>query len=190
MPNWASVSYRIVGPKEILQKVYDAVQYPMIEEGSSEDWEGNVLKTLKPDWKCPEGESIRGFIQYFDLQKSDECEYIILDADEAWGLTCFHEELSKIFPDLNIFYIVEEPGLEVYHTNDVEGVFFPERLYVDACIDNDYYSEYFQTEKDAYHYIAKITKGAIKSKDDLERFNKDNTNENDFISVHEFEIDE
>lgn len=190
MPNWASVSYRIVGPKETLQKVYDAVQHPVIEEGASEDWEGNVLKTLKPDWKQEIDIRMRGFIQDYDFTDSDECPYISINAEEAWDKTDFSQELLKILSDINIFYIVEEPGLEVYYTNDAEGVFFPERFYVDTHFNGNDDSECFQTEKDAYHFIAKITKGAIKSKDDLERFNKDNTNEDDFIFMHEYEIEE
>ena len=51
MANWASSSYVIEGPAKTLKKIYKAIKHPVVQEKSSEDWEGNVLLTLGINWE-------------------------------------------------------------------------------------------------------------------------------------------
>lgn len=46
MANWADTNYVIEGPEEVLKKLYKALEHHETAEGSSSDWEGNVLKAL------------------------------------------------------------------------------------------------------------------------------------------------
>ena len=39
--------------------------------------------------------------------------------------------LQQTYPSLEIFYYEEEPGMEIYQTNDKHGHFFPERFILD-----------------------------------------------------------
>ena len=71
MPNWASTSYAIEGPEEVLQKIKQAVLHPVVTEGSDETWEGNVLKTLGIEWvgrnqDREHGKYMRGFFNTGD----------------------------------------------------------------------------------------------------------------------------
>ena len=55
MANWAQTSYRIEGNSEDLQKLNDlckaflSKERPVMEEGASEEWEGNIILALGID---------------------------------------------------------------------------------------------------------------------------------------------
>lgn len=190
MANWAYTDYAIEGSNEVLKKIHEAIQHPVIEKGASNDWEGGVLKALNPKWE-EKDHYMRGFIQKDTVELGNEV--LSFGAEEAWGATDFHEALEQIFPDdIKVFYCVEEQGCEVYATNDAEGRHFPQRYWVDTCIDGNYQSEYFIAKESAYEWLSEITEGRVKNEEDVESFNSDYEDsealDENFIYVHEFEI--
>lgn len=199
MANWAFTDYVIEGPKETLDKIFDALEHHPIAKDSSDNWEGNVLLALGISWEDysfnkegnvlkPSGYYLRGFIQHFEREK----DTIVISAEEAWGLTDFYKLLMDNFPDVKVFYRVEEDGESIYDTNDVEGKYFPDRYYVDLCIDDAYESEYFIKEKEVYEWLSKLTKGKITDKDSVEAFNDEHEDAGDdyknYINIYEFSV--
>lgn len=193
MANWAFTSYAIEGPNETLQKIEQAMLHP-VEEGD-DGWEGAILKALGITWEERKpggtGKYMRGFID--DKPWWDGEDILRFDAQEAWGATDFNEVLEENFPDIKVYYSVEEEGGEVYATNDAEGKYFPERYWIDACINNCYQSEYFASKEHALDYISRISSGEVTTFDEAEAFsNKEGkyikSNQEDYISVHEFTI--
>lgn len=194
MANWAYTNYVIEGPKEILKKIHEAILHHDIEEGSSDDWEGNVLDTLGIQWerRQPDGSGyyMRGFIQE-DTIDFDETENLLsFDAEEAWGATDFNEVLEKGIPEIKVYYYVEEPDDEVFATNDREGKYFPDRYYVDTCVGGEYASEYFETEDEMYEWLSNSTDGKVDSPEKIEEFNDkaDEEHSEDFIHIFEVSI--
>ena len=194
MANWAYTNYVIEGPHETLEKIEKAIVHHPVEEGSSDDWEGNVLRALDIDWEpnTPDGKGyyMRGFIQEEPWWDGDTLRFY---AQEAWGATDFHKVLEKNLPDIKVFYSVEEEeGGDVYATNDKEGKYFPERYYVDTCIDGNYQSEYFTTEEDIYKWLKEITKGRVTDKKSVDDFDSDYEDseayDENYINIHEFAI--
>ena len=188
MANWASVSYAIEGPKEILQKINEAIitavnsdsnKYELYQvaeylnlpiEERNTSLAGSVSE--KPTW-----DKNTGALRFW--------------SEERWGLQDFAELLEKQFPDIKAYWTVEEPGFELYYTNDGEGKYFPERYWVDTCINGNYNSEYFENEEQVYKWLDKLTFGAVKSEKDVEKFNTDYEDSacDNFIYVHEFEVE-
>ena len=183
MPNWAITDYVIEGPNETLLKIQKAIEEHEVEEGSSENWEGNVLKALGIEWDRKKYYT-RGFIQ----EASREEDVIIFYAEEAWGTTDFGLLLESKFPDIKVYYQTEEEGLEVYVTNDVEGKHFKDRWYVDTCVNGNYEYDYFIEEEDMWDWLCNITNGKVKSMEDAEAFNEEKKNTDDYIGIHEFKI--
>lgn len=105
---------------------------------------------------------------------------------KALGATDFRHVLTQLMPELTVYYIVEEPGCEVYATNDEEGKYFTDRYYVDTCINGNYYSDYFKTEKGAMKFAALMLGMETVSKAKIESWNEDHEAEGDFIYIHEF----
>ena len=119
MANWASVAYAIEGPEKTLEKIEQAILQHEVKENSSDTWEGNVLYALGAKWTEREhgvGDYMRGFINDEPWWFNDTT--LRFSAEEAWGLTDFAEVLMRNFDDINVFWIVEEPGMVIYETND------------------------------------------------------------------------
>ena len=190
MANWASTSYRIEGSKGDLEKVYNVIDEFMserrkpIEVNASSEWEGNIIKALGATDEQMKNNYLRGFIEEYEM----DGDIIRIEAEEAWGTTDFRQVLAQLMPELTIYYIVEEPGCEVYATNDADGKYFPERFYVDAYVNGDYQSEYFETEEQAMTYVANLLGKKEVSKNELENWNECHEEDNNFIYIHEFEI--
>lgn len=190
MANWASTSYRIEGSKENLEKVYNVIDEFMserrkpIEVNASSEWEGNIIRALGATDEQMKNNYLRGFIEEYEM----DGDIIRIEAEEAWGTTDFRQVLAQLMPELTIYYIVEEPGCEVYATNDADGKYFPERFYVDAYVNGDYQSEYFETEEQAMTYVANLLGKKEVSKNELENWNECHEEDNNFIYIHEFEI--
>ena len=190
MANWASTSYRIEGSKEDLEKVYNVIDEFMserrkpVEVDASNEWEGNIVRALGATDEQMKNNYLRGFIEEYEM----DGDIIRIEAEEAWGTTDFRQVLAQLMPELTIYYIVEEPGCEVYATNDADGKYFPERFYVDAYVNGDYQSEYFDTEEQAMTYVANLLGKEEVCKNELENWNECHEEDNNFIYIHEFEI--
>jgi hypothetical protein len=192
MANWAITDYVIEGSKESLKRIYDAIKNHEVEEESDNNWEGNILNALGIDWDREL--YMRGFIRDIESINFNPDTDAVLPfyAEEAWGATDFNIALEEGIPDIKVYFSVIEEGGEVYATNDAEGKYFTDRYYVDTCIDGDYNSEFFSSEKSIYQWLSNITNGKIKSKEDVAKFNSesedsDNYDEN-YIYIHEFKI--
>lgn len=188
MANMASVAYAIEGPKETLQKINGA----LITAVHSEDKRYEMYQAAEY-LKLPITDETRLGGEISEEPTWDENTGALrFFSEERWGLQDFAELLEKHFPDIKVYWIVEEPGMEIYCTNDKDGKYFPERYWVDICIDGIYDSDYFKTEKQIYKWLDKLTYGRVKSKEDVEEFNADyedsGTEDENFIYVHEFEI--
>ena len=192
MANWASTSYRIEGSKNELKRVFNVIDDFMtdkrkpVRENASKEWEGNIVRVLGATDEQMENNYLRGFIQEYEMDGA----IISIEADEAWGATDFRHVLTKLMPDLTVYYIVEEPGCEVYATNDAESKYFTDKFYVDACVNGNYESGYFETEKQAMAYAAELLGKEEVSKGELKNWNKEHKGDNDFLYVHEFEIED
>ena len=198
MANWASTSYAVEGPKEVLQKIEYALNNPILheKEGDSEGWEGGVLRTLGITWedRKPDGSGdyLRGFIRpdvepWYDTTTGA----LRFEAEEAWGITDFKEVLERNFPDIKVYYSVEECGEEIYATNDKEGKYFKDRYFVDTCIDSNYDSDYFMFESSVYKYLHNLTDGRVSSEKDVEEFNskyEDLCDSENWIHIHKFNV--
>ena len=89
MANWASTSY-------VIDDFMSGRKQP-VEETASDDWEGNIVKTLGATDEQMK-KYLRGFIQWYDF---DGC-VLRIDAEEAWGATDFHEVLAELMGRENV----------------------------------------------------------------------------------------
>lgn len=188
MANWASTCYYIEGQQCDLREIFnlckdfmDCKRQPMKETAYNE-WEGNVIMALGMD---VEKYYLRGFIQACEL----DGDVLRIDAEEAWSLTDFKNALESHYDGLKVYFFVEEPGMEVFATNDAEGCYFTERYWVDCCVGGEFYSEYFTTKKQAMAYVAKVLGKETVTEKEIEQWNDEHEiYADDYIYVHEFDI--
>lgn len=188
MTNWASTSYAIEGNKSDLESVFNVINdfvksnVKPVEANASKKWEGNIVKALGATDEQMKNNYLRGFIQTYEIIDG----VLHLEAEEAWGATDFRLLLVKLMPELTIYYIVEECGCEVYATNDCDGKYFTDTYYVDACIDGDYFSDYFNTEEQVLSYVAQLLKREAITMEEIDEWNEVQDDSENYIDVHEF----
>ena len=189
MANWASTSYVIEGSKEDVSKVYQIIddfingRKKPVAETASDGWEGNIVKTLGATDEQMK-QYLRGFIEYYDF----DGQVLRIDTEEAWGATDFYEVLSELMPNLTIYFCVEEPGCEIYATNDAKGKYFADRFYVDSYVNDIFSHEYFTNEEDTMNYVAELTGREKMTKEELAKWNMEQEDDDVYIYVHEYKI--
>ncbi|MGI6545475.1 MAG: hypothetical protein ACOX2M_03420 [Fastidiosipilaceae bacterium] len=149
MANWCSTHYVITGDKNELEDFHRVLTElednpSRVDNAFGSLWLGNLLDYYGFDWnEIP----CRGSIRYFSDEIQDD--HIELFAETAWNP--MHEVFTSIFivhyESLFFYYYAEEPGLEIYDTNDTEGIYFSDRyvvsLYVEDENGNEYFTDYY-----------------------------------------------
>ena len=111
-------------------------------------------------------------------------------AEELCRATDFRHCLKKIFPELTIYYKMEDSQGKVFATNDTTWKYFRERYILDYCINgmNDFI--YFHKKEKVLQYAAEIMNVASATLEDVEEWNdKNEENDNeDYIYIHSFVV--
>ena len=195
MANMASVAYAIEGSDESLNKIYEAILKAMSYKNCWTEYKACELLGYTEEElnDLTSGYSLGGAVEEKPTfnKKTGVLKFF---AEERWGLQNFHELLKKKFPDIKVYWVVEEVGFDVFCTNDKEGKYFPARYWVDMAQDDVFQSDYFKTEKAMYKWLDKVTYGRVKSEEDVEEFNADYEDsgacDENFIYIHKFEVEE
>lgn len=182
MPNWCYTSYRIVGKAEEVNELYAKIQQlqnmekPLLENGFGNLWLGCLVTILGGDW---EKVYCRGSIADFSLDDG----ILSIETETAWGeMDEVRYFIEKVYPSLKIYYYEEEPGCEIYQTNDKHGHFFSERYIFD---DQDGEGmEYFDKPETLLAFASRAMGMKLETIDELTKA----VDENDGFSFHEIKV--
>lgn len=164
MPNWCDTTYKCVGEKEDIQSLHktleqlQAMKKPFIKNGFGNMWLGCVVNILGGKW---EDVRCRGEIIDFSM----DGDILVISQSTAW---CEQEEfryfLERHYSGMKIYYQEEEPGCEVYYTNDETGEYFPDRYVLDSSEG----CEYFSSLKNVAAKVKSLTGVDAKTEEDIE----------------------
>ena len=191
MPNWCDTTYKCVGdPKEVralhkVLKYIDGRKTTIVRNGFGKWWLGNLVTKLGGKW---EDYRCRGEIIDYSL----DGDILIISQSTAW---CEQEGVRRIiqekFPSIKVYYREEEPGCEVYYTNDTTGDYFPEPYFLDSYDEQ----QYFETIEEAAECVSEIVGHTVKTtinaiQEALEKYAelKESSGEEVFYSFHEFKV--
>lgn len=191
MPNWCSTTYKCVGDTKDIDHLYRSLQKlqsmpkPYLENGFGNLWLGCIIQYLGGSW---EGCRCRGEILDFQLLE----DFLVINQETAWcEQEGFREFIEQKYPSVKVYYCEEEPGCEVYYTNDTSGLYFPERYVLDGAEGMDY----FKTLDEVIVRVKEITGNTkIKMEDDvllaLDLFNEQHEDDEEdcFYYLHKFEV--
>lgn len=183
MANWASTVYRIEGNQKDLQELTDLCnafmnkERPVMEEGASENWEGNIILALGEEIG---DKYIRGFIQTCELSDG----LLRISAEEAWGVTDFNLLLEKNYDNMKVYFIVEEEMCEIFATNDAEGKYFNSRSILTSYVGGKYHREKFKNKNEALKYAAKLIGRDSVTKLEVAKWNEERKNKGVFEYIN------
>ena len=171
MPNWCSTAYVVEGDAQEIKSLYELMknledmEKPSVPNGFGTSWLGCLVDALGADWKnvCCRGEWGRLELEVDVLKFSTETAWA--SCNEVLDLVC------EKFPSLHYYFMAEEPDLEVYETNDSEGVYFPDRYCLKICtLEGEYCSEYFEKLQEVFEWFGDGFERPVKLVHDIEVF--------------------
>lgn len=189
MPNWCDTTYKCVGSaKEVaeLNTILERMnkrKEPNHPNGFGPLWLGELVIELGFDWeifRC------RGEITdfYYD---GEGC--LTINQCTAW---CEQEGVRQAieakFPSIKVYFKDEEPGCEVYFTNDMTGEWFPERY----LLDGEGVYEYFETLEELSKFLndrygLTTTVDIEDVQRQLEEYVEGYEDDNFWLNLHEFQ---
>jgi len=196
MPNWNTTDYTLYGNKDNIKRLYTDLKNTVDIDRTKESkpftflgnsyWLGYIKKSLLPE--VEEELPARGEISYIEEEienHDNDMASLKLTTETAW-VAC-SELMDKIAEkyDLQLFYYSEEPGCEIFETNDLEGQFYSFRYMVDSEKEG---IEYYDTFEQVAEAIAKMTgirlNNISEADDKLSAFNNDDT----FLIINEISV--
>ena len=191
MSNTCFTTYKVVSEnKKDVTKLFktikrlDGRKTPLVKNGWYDPklWLGCLVKALGGD---PNKVYCRGTITFYEM----EDDVLTLNTETAWAeMAETRHFIESCFPGMKIYYIEEESGCEIFNTNDLEGLFFKDRYYLDGFDD----SEYFETLEEAAKYVKEIVGHEIEAtfkaiEDALNAYMEEHEDDDDcYYYFHEF----
>ena len=183
MPNWAYSTYVCEGDQRELNKLYSLLVtvYDNGREdnnGFGKNWLGNLVEALGEDSNRV---SCRG--SFYAIELDDHLSFM---TETAWD-RCeeVDEVLKKNYPSLEIFYIVDEEGMGIHYTNDIDGYHFKAVHVVETEEEG---MEEFDTYEEAKEYVEEIIGKKLSDSDDLHTALVNWAPENYFVNYYKYEI--
>ena len=184
MANYMLSNYVIEGKKaeldgfEAMLRRLEAMKeegFPIKDVSWGSTWLGFIINELGQDWT---GYNCKG--TWYDLERRGD-DALAITFESAWeapeGMLAL---IAERWHSFKYYFYREEPGSEVFETNDVEGKYFPRRYYLRGLVPNDgeeamdgflQFDEYLNTEEDALAYMCNKLNHPIKSLADIETWN-------------------
>ena len=140
MPNWCFSNVEIIGTEDDIDRLEkefgEALSRDRIKTDFGPSWMGNLLlhigmskdEVISGDTRC------RGTVTAFE---GDMKHRIVLDTETAWVpmMQCIDKFVRHYTDDAAIFYCAEEPGCDVFWSNDEEYI---GHVYIDYYPDTDF----------------------------------------------------
>ena len=177
--------------KEKLERIHDAItkcnkpEYKP-SDGSCRNWTGNIFKELGLKY-----ESDRSF--WVDSEFDDGALHIFEDA--AWtrgsAMRQLVEQMDGSDDDdgLSVYFYSEEPGCEIYESNDDCRMHFFDEYILDTNDGNEYYEDFSALLEDVAEHVGQPIEA--KTFEDLEKFlekyNKEHIDDDAWAYVHEID---
>lgn len=204
MPNWCTNHLVLVGDNKEINQLNDLLtelenkKESFIPNGFGVNWLGCLVNALGGNW-----EKIRCRGEWYGHHIEDPSESLTNDPNKgelhiwiqyAW---CACEEVIKFleqcYPNMQIYYYAEETGCEVYETNDIEGIYFPERYAMTYYIEGDeleYDTQLFDTLEEALNWVSGIAGVKVEKLEDLETLNAklEEIDEFNYCNLHEINL--
>jgi hypothetical protein len=192
MPNWCETTYKCVGDPKEVRTLYKAIKAnnkrktPLVKNGFGTLWLGCIINYLGGNW---ENYRCRGHI--LDYQIESDGSMVTIYQETAWcEQEGFREFIEEKFPSINVYYLEEEPGCDVYYTSDASSEYFPERYFLDN------YEEplYFETIEEAAECVSSIVGHKVEATVEavntaIDDYIEGHEDEDEyFYSFHEFKI--
>ena len=155
----------------------------LVENGFGKSWLGNLVTLLGGDWNTI---YCRG--AWLELEKDDDNGALRFDTETAWNdpdeVISF---LQEKYPNLEFYFITEEPGMGYYATNDTAGEYFPQRYTITPYDCGEEYQYEEGEEQEFFKEIENITGYKVTNFEEVEKavcdYNEKHEDEEIYVKI-------
>ncbi len=147
MPNWCVTDLIIAGDKSELEKLEKLIGKWTSKEYSKSKvdkmWLGNIVlgAGFKTFDEARDGFRCRGSIVYIgEVERAEEKLYSLeIEYESAWEpmIEMWYAVIKKYTPHCRLYWYAEEPGFELYQSNDENHIFFDVEYAVTCWVKDD-----------------------------------------------------
>lgn len=163
MANICCNDLHFVGDKEDIEKLHN--EFMKLNSSNNSTWVGNMIEAAGKN--LDDYEDIRAFVAYVSDIGNDEKGNFTLDVDiESKWIPAydFFKFLNEEYENVLLLWYAEEPGCEIYETNDYNKEYFKSEYVVDS----DSWCEYMDNLQTAKEAI----KSSFEHENMMDRFNE------------------
>lgn len=190
MPNWCDTTYKVVGdPKEVreLHEILERMSSrkdPKHPNGFGSLWLSELVIELGFDW-----EKLRCRGQITDYSYDGEGFLTIYQCTAWCEQEGVRQAIEQKFSSIKVYFKEEEPGCDVYYTNDLSGNWFPEKY----LLDGEDVWEYFEDLEGLSEYVNRMygltTRADLEDiQEQLEEYVECYDDDDFWLNLHEFKF--
>lgn len=202
MPNWCDNTTFIYGDKQQLEEFWSVIEKEVLKGGEGVKknswgnlWLGNIFLHFYSEEEGNElGLQFRGAFldDYVSLYYNREEGFIQMRYETAWSpnIESWEQLLYDFFPKLKQATKSEESGVGIYVIKDDERLFFNDKYVLEALINDDFYTNYFDKDEEVVDFVNrefnknyKSIKELLEDKEWLEEIESNNG----YFCLNEFE---
>ena len=198
MANTCCNKLKLTGPKKDLKKIHDELDALLRNNGNAYHW--LEAKDMLKHFQVPERlwpSDMRCAITDVEDIKDD---VLVIWTESSWNFKSdVWRAFRSKFHDVDIYYLEEEFGCDIFRTNDTTETMFPEKFALDFNYeesddsDNNCAIEYFNSEEELLAFCKKVFRKKYKSAEDVDKkLNRylEKKNDCNYAVLHEIEYAE
>ena len=159
MPNWCWNNTIVYGEKKMLEKFYNDMvigtsknpNFKPVKNSWDNEWLGNLFLAAGYTEEDVTNGTIRCRGGIFDLRLIRDGTAVEITYESAWCpiIDSLNLMLEEKYAGLHQVTLAEEIGCEIFVNTDTSGEFFPDKYYLDYCVNNIYAdNHYYESEEE------------------------------------------
>ena len=171
MANICFTQYVVKGDMSDLKDLYakmkslESGEATVVDAEAEKCWMGNLINLLGGDWNNYE---CRG--NFYDVELKEESGILTYNVDSNWmELSEVRGFLNEQYPSLIIYFRAEEPGCNIFETNDIESKYFERHKLSFNNIDFERVELYFFTLEELFAKVNELMEENVSSLEDMQR---------------------
>lgn len=177
MANETDSQYILIGTKKDIDDIYIELDKLDLESDNAYTLLSNLGMTKDNLNKF----NLRCWFKYYN--RIDDI-ILSIDAGEAWTVTDFKDALRELFPGITIWFLVIEPGCDVFLSNDPNHIVFNGNYYLDVSSENGADKVCFlKTKDECVNVINKLFNTELKTYEEMKAYIDDVLNKEEGTKI-------
>ena len=158
MANWCSSDVTFYHKSKFmisaLRDEFEKVYHNPADDGKYDGYLGNFVDHFIPDKK--DSLSYRGSIEDIGpLDNFSEGWYFNIHLEGAWSpkVSILFKIIEECYPGVEIAYVAEEPGTDIFYCHDRTGSFYDCSVHIDYYSDEDCFTDCYSSTDDAIDFL-------------------------------------